>query len=592
MQTTHQAISQSFVPRLEHFSPLLVPFPVSRVRDTRLLWLNVDALRARKPFARDTQQEVPAHFLEEFSYAMTSTPCFSELPFDECKQRTLYAERYGGDGLGTNAGGSRVGLWHGHFQLKGIGANPLLGNGESPSHSYGGLDLHTAVNEIIGTEIARSVLPLGAVPMYGLIYLGCNRALSFTRNDCPSVILVREATSRPAHFMRGADLFEDPLRDRDDVRRTRAVLDELGGMLSARQRDVSTLLRNFLTACARQFSMARATRLAHHTLSASNIAFDGRWLDLPMSGFVPAGRNWTQASSFYDEAFAPLEWVDELAHVLRKYTGESVDVASLADRYACQLCAYFSCHAAFVLGFPGDFLEPRLFGSEWHVVVHAIEEIIFADGDTEPMRPEPSHTDAIVDFAEGLFLRLKRQESPSTRMLSEAHKAGVRVAPAFLTVAQRVYEATDFPSPSLNGFLVTCCLVSLKRAHLCQLFYFGHFNAQTESEISAGDLSRVSEYLNDTCRLVAVAVSGASEVVTLLSLKEARLDYDVREQRFHLNLVGNVTRERTRLGEIVAEIERSGCDLSHRGFDFLAYLFRLSKVVDALIDQEENTHAS
>src|SRR5690606_31109938 len=111
----------------------------------------------------------------------------------------MFAERYGGFGLGTNGGGARVANIN-DAQIKGIGANALAGQGAPKSHSYGGLDIQSAVKEIIYSRLLNKISPIGAQAIQGLILLDEVSALH-NGKKAPSVLMVREPVARPGHFL-------------------------------------------------------------------------------------------------------------------------------------------------------------------------------------------------------------------------------------------------------------------------------------------------------------------------------------------------------------------------------------------------------
>lgn len=49
-------------------------------------------------------------------------------PVSSASAKTFHAERYGGSGIQRNGGGARCGF-DGNYQVKGMGANPLVGVG-------------------------------------------------------------------------------------------------------------------------------------------------------------------------------------------------------------------------------------------------------------------------------------------------------------------------------------------------------------------------------------------------------------------------------------------------------------------------------
>ena len=110
-----------------------------------------------------------ASFAQQFSFADPDTDCLNKLSFNQNETLQLLAERYGGKGIGNNGGGARCGTY-GSYQLKGIGANMLVGDHDDLVHSYGGLDARSAICEVVFTNVLSKVLPLGVVDIHGIIF--------------------------------------------------------------------------------------------------------------------------------------------------------------------------------------------------------------------------------------------------------------------------------------------------------------------------------------------------------------------------------------------------------------------------------------
>ena len=225
---------------------------------------------------------------------------------DQCVE--LIAERYGGQGLRMNGGGVRCGNL-GTMQVKGIGANLLAGEGTDFWHRHGALSLQDAVRETIWGELIHHALPFGAVRAGAVLTTGTRFAVEVGEEKAPGwvprALLVRELALRPAHFMRSvffrpsaatAHLPSDAARTRDAcgealphlrlalsaVSWTNSAapgLPNISADGAAAQPSLGDCWREVWRRAAWQLAAACAKRLMHGTLTASNIAVDGRWLD-------------------------------------------------------------------------------------------------------------------------------------------------------------------------------------------------------------------------------------------------------------------------------------------------------------------------
>ncbi|MHB1992682.1 hypothetical protein [Metallibacterium scheffleri] len=130
------------------------PFMAKRLRNPTLVWTNQRWFMKRgvdiaSPVA---SAEIEAWLLSSFAFAIPLARDPEEAFADEW--RTFRADRYGGGNGHVRHGGSgRVGTL-GAFQVKGIGATPLVGDIDNWSYSHGCLWLEEAIREAICGEIA------------------------------------------------------------------------------------------------------------------------------------------------------------------------------------------------------------------------------------------------------------------------------------------------------------------------------------------------------------------------------------------------------------------------------------------------------
>lgn len=212
------------------------------------------------------------------------------------QSKTFYAERYGGEGISVHGGGARCG-YDGEFQVKGIGPNPLAGLKADPFHSDGQLSLESALSEFLWSKVLQEILPYGAVSSLAVIGVKGRRTSEELIEDRSerNALLLREAALRPAHFERA--IYFRPASNpadhqRADVMRVRLMIQRLPGLLvkpdeisASEWAGYSERDKFYFGMCelvkrvAIQFAYARSIFLMHNA-SASNMALDGRWLDL------------------------------------------------------------------------------------------------------------------------------------------------------------------------------------------------------------------------------------------------------------------------------------------------------------------------
>ncbi len=215
-------------------------------------------------------------------------------PDDSTSGKQFHAERYGGSGLQRNGGGARCGI-NGHYQVKGIGANPLVGKGSDSRHSDGALGATHAIYEALWSEVLAKILPFGAVRTQAVLLTDRRSDNSHDQTLSPSrrALLIREPVIRPAHFER-APYFRPQSkyvgRLMHDAQRVKSVIRKLplnlptpqAGYSKEADRDLRIYCIEGLCELARRQAIQMAfcrTRFLRLTTSPSNIAIDGRVLD-------------------------------------------------------------------------------------------------------------------------------------------------------------------------------------------------------------------------------------------------------------------------------------------------------------------------
>ena len=203
------------------------------------------------------------------------------------ESKVFYAERYGGFGVGAHGGGARCGYDGGQFQVKGIGANPLLGiiDEDSSRQADGKLSMVDAFYEMIWSRILENTLPFGVNRCMAIIGIYPSDA-SPNREQA---LLVREICIRPAHLERAAyfrTLHQNSLERSRDVQRVSKMCANLPEILcfalgvrsDCNNEIVPEGLCEFARRQAHQLAFARA-HFMYHSVSSSNLCYDGRWLD-------------------------------------------------------------------------------------------------------------------------------------------------------------------------------------------------------------------------------------------------------------------------------------------------------------------------
>lgn len=318
--------------------PWGLSFPMVRHQGVDIVWTN-----PRLPF----EGGAPA-LLDEFAWHI---PPVQAPAVSGAETRTFYAECYGGDGIHHNGGGVRC-AWSGDWLVKGIGINLLSGysDEDAAQRRNGRGSVCEMLVEAIWGEVLTIALPFGAVRLTAVLK---------TDERLPDLDYptggtgIREFVSRPAHFMRAWSFHvrpehrdkipSDTARVRQAIARLPAFLplppamspSEIAALTPTQRLDAG--LEEMMRRFAEQIAAARARRLSHGTMTASNVCIDGRWNDLNSVSALPGFGYRRNFSPFWAEHHAPLKILDQLCFYIAKYFPEPepglVDAARLRARY-------------------------------------------------------------------------------------------------------------------------------------------------------------------------------------------------------------------------------------------------------------------
>lgn len=340
--------------KLSDLQEVFVSFEADKIEGTSIVFFN-------KYLECELAEE---EILSRYSYVVGGNESVRKLGR---LSKIFYAERYGGDGIARNGGGGRCGF-DGRFHLKGAGPNQLVGGDADAAHGNGCLFLDTAIYESIWAEIINIALPYGAIRTLAVLDAGYD----FEESGWIKArgLLVREPVVRPAHFIR-AVYFKERQFNRvcADAIRVRAAIHQLVDFLPEGSGGVSDgSLHERLAAgmvelarrYAKQFSAARAKRIIHFNVSASNLSLDGAWLDLSSTRVFSQliGGDRLKAKRFLTEHLPAIESIKSMCYYLSKYlvvsNSDAIEICERAiegfhREYESCLCFYNAMHVGFPL---------------------------------------------------------------------------------------------------------------------------------------------------------------------------------------------------------------------------------------------------
>lgn len=255
----------------------------------KVIWCNFD-------LARQLGFAVPRsnHLTVEFHDQLLSLSLRAVAPGDDVHTRetiTMYADKYGGDGLGPALGAGRAGfLPHGNLYVKGIGFTPLFKHNavDDFAHSHGGVHLDDCLVEAVFGEVNENLFVQGSSRIVAIIDQG-KYVTDPSGRRIPIGIAVRTgAQLRPAHLLTRLrnklsqlDKFIDITRASGQlVTRTNASTDD-------ESPDIKATMLRIIDDHAQTAAEGFRWRMIHGALSASNMEISGAMLDLPTQSTQP-----------------------------------------------------------------------------------------------------------------------------------------------------------------------------------------------------------------------------------------------------------------------------------------------------------------
>lgn len=198
---------------------------------------------------------------------------------------TMYADKYGGDGVSPALGAGRAGfLRDGNLYVKGIGFTPLFRNGDKDDfvHSHGGVHFEDCLSEAVFGEVNQNLFSLGSTRIVAIIDQGMHVTEPSGR-ERPIALAVRVGPQlRPGHLLaRRARGSQTPLEM--FVSMTTATHQIAGNGVP----DVAATMRRVIDDHARAAAESFRWRMIHGALSPSNMELSGAMLDLPTQSTQP-----------------------------------------------------------------------------------------------------------------------------------------------------------------------------------------------------------------------------------------------------------------------------------------------------------------
>ena len=259
-------------------------FPAIRSPGT-VVWCNFELARTLG-FKVPRSNQLTPHLHDQL---ITSLSLRAIAPAENNSQRTsvvsMYADKYGGDGVSPALGAGRAGfLAGGNLYVKGIGLTPLFRHNDKNDfvHSHGGVHFEDCLSEAIFGEVNHNLFTLGSTRIVAIIDQG-RHVTEPTGRQRPIALAVRVGPQlRPGHLLaKRARGSQTPLQMFIQMSRATKQL------VSNGVPDVAATMLRVIDDHALAAAESFRWRMIHGALSPSNMELSGAMLDLPTQSTQP-----------------------------------------------------------------------------------------------------------------------------------------------------------------------------------------------------------------------------------------------------------------------------------------------------------------
>lgn len=200
---------------------------------------------------------------------------------------TMYADKYGGDGVSPALGAGRAGfLSDGNLYVKGIGFTPLFRHNDKDDfvHSHGGVHFEDCLSEAVFGEVNENLFTLGSTRIVAIIDQGMHVTEPSGRKRHIALAIRVGPQLRPGHLlMRRARGSQTPLEMFVSITTATQQLVSSGSRVPDIAATMMRVIDDHALAAAELFRW----RMIHGALSPSNMEMSGAMLDLPTQSTQP-----------------------------------------------------------------------------------------------------------------------------------------------------------------------------------------------------------------------------------------------------------------------------------------------------------------
>ena len=256
----------------------------------RVIWCNFDLARELGldvPQSNELTTELHEQLIAALSFRAVQ-------PGDDIRGQetiTMYADRYGGEGVSPALGAGRAGfLPYGNLYVKGVGFTPLFKHDDPDDfgHSHGAVHLDDCLSEALFGEVNENLFIAGSSRVVAIIDQGLHVTTPKGQRIRIALAVRAGAQLRPAHLMSrhtpGRALLEKFVRM---TRATKQLVTRRNRRTGAEMPDVRATMLRVIDDHARIAAESFRWRTIHGALSSSNMEMNGAMLDLPTQSSQP-----------------------------------------------------------------------------------------------------------------------------------------------------------------------------------------------------------------------------------------------------------------------------------------------------------------
>ncbi len=543
----------------ESFNQL--PVEMNRVSGTHLLWRNQSI----------NCEMSDDEFVDNYSWVVKDNSFADKSRSHPNITKTMFAERYGGFGIGTNGGGARVVNFK-NSQIKGVGANALAGDGALRSHSYGGLDIQGAIKEVIYSQLLNKISPVGVQTINGLIFLD-NKSALHNDSATPSVLMVRELIARPSHFLPCLNFRLKPEHRtlmRSDYSRVLGIYQGIGkqALLS----EFYALIQHFLDKCADQLSFFRMARLSHNALTPSNISMDGRVLDTALCSFVVSGTNYGQVTSYFEEPSTPALIAKDWFYLINKFLFEEPVAEHFLMLYEEKFYQYAHVNMGYVFGLDREMSTKFSSTMEWKKVSSRLLSLLSMGS---PTKTSTLPTVDSVDFVNDI-LTASLYSIMNNQDINKASKFLTEFTQDLNSLLIMMSESLGWHGQSEKSFYKTFTIQTLKRAILSSYFFITYIGRTVDDNCATGSIENTAQIINENDHISSwIYENLLSERSTLYSGNGVTFEYSSETDEYLYHGKDGSEQRFCDIASLQSIIDASVNDYIVQRYDFAPFLKRL-----------------